>query len=247
VVTTGLDLWAGAGPWLALVLLGAFHGINPAMGWLFAVALGLQRRSRRALLGALLPLALGHEAAVGAVVLVGLLAGAAVPPGLLRPLAAVALILFGAYKLIRPRSHPRWVGMRLGPWDLALWSFLMSSAHGAGLMLLPVLLGRNPTGPTGLPAAHVHAGGEVHFHTLAEANPSVSGLHLGQGGPLGAALLQDGAAVALHSLAMLLTMGAVAILVYEKLGLTILRRAWVNVDALWAIAVLVAGVFTLFT
>src|SRR5262245_11527473 len=99
--------WPAVAPWAALIALGAFHGVNPAMGWLFAVALGLQQRRRRAVLGALLPLALGHEAAIALVVLLGVLAGAALPPGVLRPLAALALIAFGAYKLLRPRAHPR--------------------------------------------------------------------------------------------------------------------------------------------
>jgi hypothetical protein len=226
------DLVREPGPWLAVALLGAFHGINPAMGWLFAVALGLQRRSRRVLLWSLLPLAVGHEASVAAVVLVGALAGMAVPPDLLRPVAAVALIAFGAFKLLRPRSHPRWVGMRVSPRDLVLWSFLMATAHGAGLMLLPFLFGAGGAAAAGMP--HTHADGRVHVHLL-------------EGGPLGPALAQDTAAVALHTLAMLAAMTAVAVLVYDRLGVAVLRRSWVNFDAVWAVAVLVAGVFTLFT
>jgi len=238
---TSWPSWPAAAPWAALVLLGAFHGVNPAMGWLFAVALGLQRRSRRALLGALLPLALGHEAAIAVVVLLGVVAGAAAPPGLLRPAAALALIAFGAFKLLRPRSHPRWVGMRVGPWDLVLWSFLMSSAHGAGLMLLPVLLGLGGAAEAAPPvSAHTHADGRVHVHTLETAPATLNGL-------TGAALAQDAAAVVVHSGAMLLVMAAVALLVYERLGLAVLRRMWVNLDAVWAGAVVVAGVFTLFT
>jgi hypothetical protein len=233
--------WPATAPWAALVLLGAFHGINPAMGWLFAVALGLQRRSRGALLGALLPLALGHEAAIALVVLLGALAGAAAPPDLLRPAAAAALIAFGAYKLLRPRSHPRWVGMRVGPWDLVLWSFLMASAHGAGLMLLPVLLGLGGDAGAARPvSAHTHADGQVHVHVLEAAPAGLAGL-------TGAALAQDAAAVVVHTGAMLLVMAAVALLVYEKLGLAVLRRVWINLDAVWAGAVVVAGVFTLFT
>ena len=233
--------WPAAAPWAALVLLGAFHGVNPAMGWLFAVALGLQRRRRRAVLGALLPLALGHEASIAVVVLLGVLAGAAAPPGHLRPAAALALIAFGAFKLLRPRAHPRWVGMRVGPWDLALWSFLMASAHGAGLLLLPVLLGLGGAPGAAPPAeAHTHADGQAHAHVLAAAPAGPAGL-------TGAALAQDAAAVAVHTGAMLLVMAAVALLVYERLGLAVLRRAWVNLDAVWAGAVVVAGVFTLFT
>ena len=210
------DLW----PWLALAGLGAYHGLNPAMGWLFAVALGLQERSSRAVLRALLPIALGHEASIAlAVLLVGGLELVAAP-AVLRAAGALVLVLFGLYKFLRPRSHPRWVGMRVTPRELALWSFLMSSAHGAGLMLFPVLLG--------LPA-------HDHGHSV----PAV---------PLsGIAAAQDAAAVLLHTLAMLLAMGAVAVLVYDKLGLGVLRRAWVNLDLVWAAAVVVAGAATLFT
>lgn len=214
-------------PWLSLALLGAYHGINPAMGWLFAVALGLQEQSRKALLRALLPIALGHWVSIA--LTAALVGGLQVvsSPHLLRPLGAVALILFGLYKFLKPRSHPRWVGMRVSLRDLVLWSFLMSSAHGAGLMLFPVLLA--------LPAAehrpHTRSGGEV-----------VAGL-----GTSSDSIAQGVAAVLVHTLAMLLVMSVVAIAVYEKLGLAMLRRAWVNLDALWAAAIIAAGIFTLFT
>jgi hypothetical protein len=131
--------------------------------------------------------------------------------------------------------------MRVGPWDLALWSFLMASAHGAGLMLLPVLFGLGgDAGATPLTSAHTHADGQAHVHALETAPAGLPGL-------TGVALARDGAAVVVHTLAMLLAMSVVAVLVYEKLGVAVLRRAWINFDALWAVAVLVAGIFTLFT
>jgi hypothetical protein len=198
---------------LAIALLGVYHGLNPGMGWLFAVALGLLRGSRRAVLGALLPIALGHELSVAVVVgLVALTQAFALPD--VRPVGAVALVLFGIYKLRKPLSHPRWVGMRVSQRDLVVWSFLMSSAHGAGLMLFPVLLG--------MPVA---------AHT---DDPLPTGV-------------QDLAAVCLHTLAMLASMGGVALLVYDRLGVAVLRRAWVNLDAIWAVAVIVAGLATLLT
>src|SRR3712207_3210232 len=135
-----------AWPWLAVALLGAYHGINPAMGWLFAVALGLQERRRAAVLQALVPIALGHEGAIALVALLVSAAGTVVSSEQLRLAGAAALIGFGAFKLLKPRSHFRWVGMRVSPRELVVWSFLMSTAHGAGLMLWPVLLG--------LPSAH---------------------------------------------------------------------------------------------
>src|SRR5437868_5371933 len=103
------------------------------MGWLFAVALGLQERSRAAVLRALPAIALGHEASIGAVIALVAVAGALVDPGALRIAAAVVLVLFGAFRLVRPRAHFRWVGMRISAWELVVWSFLMSTAHGAGL------------------------------------------------------------------------------------------------------------------
>ena len=218
------ELW----PWLALFGLGAYHGINPGMGWLFAVALALQEKRRDAIWRALLPIAIGHALATGLVI--GLVEGIGVmvPHTIVRGLAALALIAFGVYRLVRTR-HPRWVGMCVGRRDLLVWSFLMASAHGAGLMLVPVVLG-----PSSTPhAAHVH-------QALAVRPTSASG----------AAALWDrpglaGLAVGVHTLGYLLAMGLVAVVVYEKLGLALLRHAWINLDLLWAAALVAAGIFTL--
>lgn len=128
-------------PWAALALLGAYHGINPGMGWLFAVSRGLQEHSRPALLAALGPILIGHEASILVVVAVVTLTRGFVAPHTVRLLAAFVLVTFGVYKLARPLSHPRGFGMRIGLTRLGVWSFMMSSAHGAGLMLAPVLLG----------------------------------------------------------------------------------------------------------
>lgn len=141
-------------PWLTLAVLGAYHGLNPAMGWLFAVALGLQEQRRGAVLQALPPIALGHAVAIALAVLVVGIAQIVVPLDVLSYVFGGALILFGLYKLVR-RKHPRWVGMRVGFWDLTVWSFLMASAHGAGLMLIPVLLSPSFTGQ--MEGAHDHA------------------------------------------------------------------------------------------
>ena len=140
--------------WALLFGLGAFHGINPAMGWLFAVARGLQEGSRRAAWGTMAPLAAGHFAAIAAAVAVALLAGQIITGEILRwPLAAL-LIGLGSYQLVRHRN-PRYRGMRVGPWQLAVWSFLMASMHGAGLMVIPLFLSPTPTeyGPEALIAA----------------------------------------------------------------------------------------------
>jgi hypothetical protein len=209
--------------WAALGLLGAYHGLNPAMGWLFAVALGFQDGSRSGVLRALPPIAAGHAVSVGLVALLAGLAQLAVGPAALRLVGAAVLILFGLGKLLRPRLHPRWVGMRVGARQLVLWSFLMSTAHGAGLMLLPLLIGRSP-----LPAAH--AGYMRHADHVGSATMS---------------LAQAGAATLFHSAAMFAVMALVAVLVYDRLGLGVLRTAWLNTDTAWAVTLIAAGLLTL--
>lgn len=210
--------------WLTLALLGAYHGINPAMGWLFAVSLGLQEGSRKAVLQALPPIALGHEASLIGVVALVTLGELLATPDLVRLVGGGSLILFGAYKLLKPWAHPRWVGMRVKPRELVLWSFLMSSAHGAGLMLFPILIGLSA-------GASAHEGEE---HGLAGTSLTMPSL--------GADLV----AVLLHTVVMLAVMGVVAVVVYEKLGLRLLRKAWLNQNLIWAIALMTAGVLTLF-
>jgi hypothetical protein len=204
-------------PWLVLVGLGAFHGINPGMGWLFAVALGLQEQSQRAVRRALLPIALGHAASIGVVVLAVGLLQAVLPEQVLRYLCAALLGVFGLWRLVRAR-HPRWVGMRVGFRDLMLWSFLMASAHGAGLMLVPLLL-------------QWPAPDASHARLLAALWP--------QAAATSPALVL--AAVSVHTLSLFLVTSAIALLVYEKLGVAFLRHAWFNLDVLWAAALFIAG------
>jgi hypothetical protein len=203
--------------------LGAYHGINPGMGWLFAVALGMQEKRRGAVLQALPPIALGHAASVALVVSLAGVTQLILPHGVMRAASAAMLLGFGLFRLLRTR-HPRWVGMRVGPRDLTLWSFIMSSAHGAGLMLLPVLLACN------LGAAH--AAGSFHGLTTASIVPQLG--FTSASGFLAAA-------VGMHTLGLLFTAAVVAVVVYEKVGLGVLRQAWVNLDLVWSIALLVSG------
>ncbi|MGA7213207.1 MAG: hypothetical protein WBX20_03285 [Terrimicrobiaceae bacterium] len=207
-------------PWLALLGLGAFHGINPGMGWLFAVALGLQEQRPSAVWKALPPIAVGHALSVGLVVAIVSLVHSSIPHRALSWSAAAMLVGFGAYRLVRAR-HPRWVGMRVGFRDLTLWSFLMASAHGAGLMLVPVFLGTMPR--DGSDEAHAsHAAGLnlLNHPWLAST------------------------AVFVHTFGHLVVAGLVAMIVYEKLGVRILQRAWFNFDLAWAIALIVSGLVT---
>jgi hypothetical protein len=174
------------------------------MGWLFALALGLQEHRRSAVLAALVPIAIGHAASVAVVGVVLAGAGVAISPRSLHFAAAAVLIGFGLFRLARPYAHPRWVGMRVGFRDLIVWSFLMASAHGAGLMLAPVFLGLPG------PASHVHAAGGLVVLTV-------------------------------HTGVMVLVMGALALAIYQTLGLELLRRAWVNLDLVWGGALIAVG------
>lgn len=195
---------------LAAVGLGLFHGVNPAMGWLFALSFGLQEKSRGAILRSLAWIVLGHEASVLPSAVVITLFASQVSRGVAMGVVTVALLVFGVVLLVRKR-HFRWVGMRLRPWQLAWWSFLMSTVTGAGLMLAPVLL-----------------------HTTSSHEHAVAGA---LGGDLASAVV-----VALvHAAGMALAAGAVALVVYQVFGLRILRTHWVNLDLVWAIAFLVAG------
>jgi uncharacterized membrane protein (UPF0136 family) len=219
------ELW----PWLTLFGLGAFHGINPAMGWLFAVGLGLQEQKRIAVLRALPPIALGHALSIGIIIAAVLLARVSVPRFALKIAAATILFAFGLYRLFRSR-HPNWVGMRVGFGDLTLWSFVMASAHGAGLMLIPLFLKSGPqmlAPQAGPMALHMHPTKGLEF-----ANFNTPFLLM--------------SSIAVHTLGYLLVTGLVAILVYERLGVGILRRAWFNVDVFWMLALMIAGLFILF-
>ena len=214
-------------PLVTHAAVGAFHGVNPAMGWLFAVGLGLQRGRRSAVLRALPPIALGHAASVAAVAAVVVAASAVVSPVALRIAGGTIVLAVGVWRLVRGTTHPRWVGMRVGFRDLTLWSFLMSSAHGAGLMLLPLLL------PAGA-AAQTHGAHAAHAAHAA---------HVAQA----AAHVPAALVLGVHTGAMLAVMGLVALVVYEGFGVGFLRRAWVNSDTLWAAALASAGVITLAT
>ena len=208
-----------AWPWMVLALLGAYHGLNPAMGWLFALALGLQEKRRSAVLRALLPIALGHATAIGTTILLLRFAEQILPLRTLKWGIAAILFTLGIYRIFRA-SHPRGVGMRVGGRELFLWSFLMASAHGAGLMVVPVLLAQ--------PMIEM-------AHTMVATMP-------GSLPPLAMSLIV--LAVLVHTAALLIVAGVLAVLFfesYEKVGLKLLRHTWLNFDLIWAFALLIAA------
>jgi hypothetical protein len=139
--------------------------------------------------------------------------------------AGIALIAFGIFRFVKPRAHFRWTKMRVNRRELSWWSFLMSTAHGAGLMVAPVLIGAGAAGTAQASSDHELQ----HVQTAALSIP-------------GSAL-----ALSLHVATMILVMGVVAVVVYERLGVAILRQAWLNTEWLWAGAFILAGLITLFT
>jgi hypothetical protein len=207
------ELW----PWLALIGLGVFHGINPAMGWLFAVALGLHRHSRKIVALSWIPIALGHAAAVAFVLFAVLALGLVLDHTLLSHAAAVVLIGWAIWHAARGHRQRFLVGMQTGLAGLAVWSFLMSSAHGAGLMLIPVAL---PLCLAGSPSGRLTTAGLL---------------------PVGLA------ALGVHTAAMLATIAAVSLTVYDWVGLGFLRSGWINLDLIWIAALGVCGLLLLLT
>jgi hypothetical protein len=205
------DLW----PWLSLAGLGVFHGLNPAMGWLFAVGLGLHRGSRGVVLLSLAPIALGHAAAVAIVLAAVLAFGILLDHTMLSRAAGIMLIGWAAWHALYGHRRRVRVGMQTGLVGLAVWSFFMAGAHGAGLMLAPFVL---PLCLSGSPGGELTASGSVPVALAA----------------LGA-----------HTAAMLAAIGVVAILVYEWTGLAFLRRGWLNLDLVWSAALVASGAILL--
>jgi hypothetical protein len=199
-------------PWLALAGLGAFHGVNPAMGWLFAVALGMHRQSRRTALLALVPIAVGHALSIALVVLAVIALGVVVEQRWVELAAAALLIGWAAYHALYGHRHRVRVGMQTGMAGLGAWSFMMATAHGAGLMLVPVVI---PLCLAATPARELTAAGSLPVSL---------------------------AAVAGHTTAMLAVTGTITVIVYEWIGVAFLRRGWINLDLIWTAALVVTAI-----
>jgi hypothetical protein len=206
--------------WPALFLLGAYHGINPGMGWLFAVARGMQEHATQAVARALVPITLGHALSIGLVVALAGLIQIVLPLGYVRIVVACALISLGVFRILR-RKHFAWGGMQVGFRDLTFWSFLMASAHGAGLMVLPIVLHAVSSSQSAMPAGHEH--------------------HMRMAGGAGSGAWTGIAATLVHTLGYLSVTAIIALLVYRKFGLSLLRKGWFNLDLIWAVALIVTG------
>ena len=205
----------GIWPWLALAGLGAFHGVNPAMGWLFAVALGMHRQSRVEVVAALPPIAFGHALSIAAVAGSFVAAGVLFNQRLVQAASGFLLIAWAAYHQLYGHKRRSRVGMQVGRAGLIGWSFLMATAHGAGLMLLPALI---PLCAAGSPMSEIAA---AQSATLALA------------------------AVAVHMGAMLVVTATIALVVYDWIGLAVLRTAWLNTELVWTGALAGTGVLLL--
>ena len=208
--------------WLTIVALGLYHGLNPAMGWPLAVANGMTDRRASALLATMLPLGGGHFAAMAIVLAPFAMLGWYLEwSRAIRIGSGAAVLLFGLFRLLRQR-HPRMMA-RIPPSRLALWSFVMATAHGAGLMLVPFMLGLCALPPASAPPAQA-AGHAAVMTYMAQSN-------------MGTALL----VAAVHSLAAILAGIFIALLVYRTLGLRFLRRAWLDLDRVWGASLVLAG------
>lgn len=227
-------------PVLTMMAFGAYHGLNPGMGWLFALSVGLQRRSDRAIWSSLFPIALGHAFSLLVVALLVFATAHVVSTSMLEMGTALLLIGFGIYKVFNYYRHPRWVGMQVGMRDLTWWSFLMATAHGAGLMIAPLVL------TLALPCVETEmssmamAGNHTHHHGMATGANHMAHPDITMGANLGIALGIFG-----HTLAMLAVMALVAWVVYKRFGLQILRSHWINFDLIWAGALLIVGTIAL--
>ena len=210
--------------WTAMIGLGTYHGINPGMGWLFAVALGMQARRASAMWQALPPIALGHAVAVGVVVAIVAGARVALPLDVLKVVIAAALVTLGGYRLWRHR-HPRFGGMQVGFRDLTIWSFLMASAHGAGLMVVPFVMDAGDS---------VSAVAAMHGHHAPAAMA---------GARLASSTWTNAIAVGIHTFSYLLVSTVIAWVVYRKIGVAFLRVAWFNLDWVWSGALVITGIF----
>ena len=212
---------ATASLWAGVVAIGVYHGLNPAMGWPLAVANGLGEKRAGAVFATWLPLGAGHLLAMTLVLVPFALLTWLVQWGREIRLGAGGLVLlFGVSRLLA-RRHPRWLA-RIRPTQLVLWSFLMATAHGAALMLLPILLGLCET-PDATAAA---AGAFDHDSVMRLMRASVS----------------TAIAVSLlHSAAMIGAGLGVAWVVYRYLGLRALRSAWLDLDAVWAVGLIASG------
>ena len=202
-------------PWLTLVGLGMYHGVNPTMGWLFAVALGLHHGRRSVVIQSLIPIAIGHLLSIAVVAGAVLTLGVIIDRRSLLMVAGGGLVVWALYHLTYGSRHRARIGMRAGFTGLLAWSFLMASAHGAGLMLVPALV---PLCLLGSGAGGITPAGS---------------------------LINALAATGIHAAAMVSLSGGIAILVYDWIGVGFLRRGWINLDWLWTAALGVTGMIVL--
>jgi hypothetical protein len=205
--------------WAAILASGFYHGLNPGMGWPLAVAAGLTERRATAVVRTLGPLAAGHLVSVAVVLLpFGALAVLLDWTREIRIAAGLMIVSFSGVLLLYPR-HPRWL-VRMRPTQVSLWSFTVALLHGAGLMLVPMLLGLcAPSMASGPPVSSVAANGAAVALVVALA----------------------------HTAALVAASGLIAWAVYRALGLEMLRRSWLDLRRLWAASLALVGALSVWS
>jgi hypothetical protein len=203
--------------WGAVIFSGFYHGVNPGMGWPLAVSAALMEQNGKAMPKALGMLALGHFLAmIGILLPFSLLYFLVEWEVEIRVGAGLVVVAMGVYLLIN-RQHPKFLA-RVHPTRLALWSFLAATAHGAGLMLVPIYLG--------ICAIAADDTGHLAAQSLMGNNVTT-------------AFLVAGA----HTLSMTFVGGLIAVVIYLWLGLRFLSKTWFNLDVVWAVSLVIVGLF----
>ncbi|MEL6170580.1 MAG: hypothetical protein AAGK67_05770 [Pseudomonadota bacterium] len=216
----GLELAGAAGLWLAVLASGLYHGANPGMGWPLAVSGALFERKLSALWRALAALGVGHVLAMAVILLPFAVVFTLQEHQREIRIGAALIVTAMGIGLLIWRRHPRFLS-RVKPSRLALWSFLVATAHGAGLMLLPIYLGL-----CGIDVGETKGAHADHLGTF-----DVIAMNA-----------QMAMMVALaHTLAMILSGGAIALAVHQVLGLKFVSTSWFNLDMVWALSLVVVG------
>ena len=212
--------------WWAVIFSGIYHGVNPGMGWPLAVSAALFERKKTAMIKASAMLATGHFLAMIVILLpLSMMYFLVNNEREIRLGAGVLVIAMGIYLLIN-RRHPK-ILARIHPAKLGLWSFLAATAHGAGLMLVPIYLG---------------------ICGLLVLGESVSGTgHAAAQVLMSSNIVTAFLVAATHTFAMTFAGAAIALFVYNWFGLKFISKSWFNLDLIWAFSLIIVGAFGVYS
>ena len=212
--------------WWAVIFSGIYHGVNPGMGWPLAVSAALFERKKSAMIKASAMLATGHFLAMIVILLpFSMMYFLVNNEREIRMGAGVLVIAMGIYLLIN-RRHPK-ILARIHPAKLGLWSFLAATAHGAGLMLVPIYLG---------------------ICGLLVLGESVSGTgHAAAQMLMSSNIVTAFLVAATHTFAMTFAGAAIALFVYNWFGLKFISKSWFNLDLIWAFSLIIVRAFGVYS